>query len=228
MWALATDAIHSTSREAGLSRLRWGDATKANIDYVKWDLEHGPWGIKSREDVLRMLKSTQTKSHTHTFWEIGKYLAKASESERDAYLAKYKDNPSSINRIEIAAVNYPQLKEKGLLAWDLARSIALCRRAYTAGYLEREEAWLLIMPIARRIQSVFDSWEDLGTNYLLGRRFWSKEYADMGNPILMKQFKELLNDEESVWHKTPWDLDLKQTAKPEATVDVKTPRTAEP
>ncbi len=33
MWALATDAIHSSTQNAGLNRLRWGSATKANIEY---------------------------------------------------------------------------------------------------------------------------------------------------------------------------------------------------
>jgi hypothetical protein len=71
------------------------------------------------------------------------------------------------------------------------------------------------MPIAHKIQTVFDSWEDLGNNYLLGRQFWSKAYADRGNPALEVQFKKLLSDPSSVWHKLQWKLDLQQTAQTE-------------
>jgi len=214
LWALATDAIHSSSRNAGLERLRWGPATKANIEYVKKDLAEGPWGITNREDVLRSFKFTQTEGYTKTFLEMGAYLEKTSEDERRAFIAGYKDDPDVMNQIEIVTNHYHLLKGKGLLAWDLARCIALCRRAYTAGYLNREEAWAMIMPVARRMQSVFDSWEDMGNNYLLGRRFWSKTAADKGNPILEKQFKKLLEDQNSVWHTVPWKLDLTATAQP--------------
>ena len=211
MWALATDALHSSAQHVGLDRLRWGPATKANIEFVKKDLAEGPWRVRNREDVLRKLKATQSEGYSQAFWQMGESFAKATAKERDAYLAKHKDDPDALNRLEIVTAHYPQLKAKGLLGWDLARYIALCRRAYTAGYLEREEAWDLIMPIARRLQAAFDSWEDLGNNYLLGRRFWSKELADSGNPILEKEFKKLLGDETSVWRKLPWKVDLKQT-----------------
>jgi hypothetical protein len=208
MWALATDAIHSSSRDAGLDRLRWGPATKENIEYVKKDLAEGPWCISNRVDVIRKLKATQTSGYTAMFWKMGAELAKASERDRAALRVELRDSPNALNQLEIASVNYPRLKQKGLLAWDLARYIALCRRAYTAGYLEREEAWSMIMPVAQRLQTVFDSWEDLGDNYLLGRRFWSKAAADSGNPILENEFRRLLNDETSIWRKVPWNLDL--------------------
>jgi hypothetical protein len=147
------------------------------------------------------------------FLEMGQQWANTSTNDRTAFISYYSANPNIINRIEIVEEYYPQLKNKGLLAWDLSRCIALCRRAYTAGYLEREEAWDMIMPIAQRIQPLFDSWEDLGENYLLGRSFWSKRYADMGNSILRKTFKTLLEDDNTVWKKTPWELDLKPLSK---------------
>ena len=171
-WALATDAIHSTLREAGLDRLRWGAATKANIEYVRKDLEQGPWRIRSRADVLESLKTTQTDSYSKMFLELGEYLSKLSEAERVAYAAKQNDDPKVLNRIKIATEQYPRLKNKGLLAWDLARCVALCRRAYTVGFLEREEAWTIIMPIALKIQTVFDSWEDLGI--YVARQFYNQ------------------------------------------------------
>lgn len=208
MWALACDAIHTSTMQVGFDRLRWGPATKANIELVKKNLAEGPWDVKNREDALRRIVETQKGSHSQLFWQLGKYLENASPDEQKAYIAAHENDPDELNQIKIAAAHYPRLKEKGLLGWDLARCIALCRRAYTAGYLERQEAWSFIMPMARKLRATFTSWEDVSNNYLLGRRFWCKYRADEGNPILEQELAKLLKDEKSVWRSVPWNLDL--------------------
>lgn len=65
LWALATDAIHSSSRNAGLERLRWGPATKANIEYLKKDLAEGPWGITNRVFAKLILLEERLNEFIH-------------------------------------------------------------------------------------------------------------------------------------------------------------------
>ena len=72
---------------------------------------------------------------------------------------------------------YKKLGEKSLLGWDYGRYICLCRWGYLVGWLNEQEAWEKIMPAAELLQKSFSSWEDLGRNYLIGRLFWSYQYA---------------------------------------------------
>jgi len=47
-------------------------------------------------------------------------------------------------------------------AWDLGRSISLCRWGYNVGFITEDEAWARIFRIARIIQPLYRSWEGYG------------------------------------------------------------------
>lgn len=82
----------------------------------------------------------------------------------------------------------------------------MVRDYYLAGYLTKEEAWEEIMFAARTLQQTFDSWEDMGNNYVLGAQFWSPEdyYKDRAETV-----KWLTSDAGSPWTRIKWDLSLK-------------------
>ena len=67
------------------------------------------------------------------------------------------------------------------------------------------------MPVAETLQKKFDSWEDLGQNYLIGRRFWSYKYMKEDGDEYEDAFQRLLDMRSSPWNMYPWDMDL--TAK---------------
>ena len=58
------------------------------------------------------------------------------------------------------------------------------------------------------LQKKFDSWEDLGQNYLIGRRFWSHKYTTEKGDLYEDAFQRLLDMRSSPWNKYPWDMDL--------------------
>ena len=76
------------------------------------------------------------------------------------------------------------------------------------GYLTEDEAWDRIMPAARRLQRTFDSWKDLGENYLIGREFWSQEETERNGPLYREVYQHLLDDSASPWNRCAWNLDL--------------------
>lgn len=97
---------------------------------------------------------------------------------------------------------HERLGKKSLLGWDYSRYISLCRWRYPVGYLSREEAWDHIMPVARTLQNTFDSWQQLGENYLIGREFWSLEETRKNGHLYAAAYQKLLNDQGGPWNLT--------------------------
>ena len=64
------------------------------------------------------------------------------------------------------------------------------------------------MPVAKMLQETFDSWEDLGRNYIIGRQFWSYKETKKGNYRYEDALQRLLDMQSSPWNKYSWDIDL--------------------
>jgi hypothetical protein len=111
--------------------------------------------------------------------------------------------------------NYKQLRSKSLYGWDYGRGISLCRWAYVAGFISEEEAWERIMPMALLLQERFDSWEDLGRNYLIGRQYWSYEETQKFGWEFQDAVQRLLDMQSSPWNRYPWNMKLTGEEKKE-------------
>src|SRR6266404_310812 len=94
------------------------------------------------------------------------------------------------------------------LAWDYCRLVWVAGTSYVAGYLAEEEAWQRIMPAARKIQSSYSSWREMGEDYLQGRERWNKGR----DPRFDYVFQLLTNPDDpgSPWNKNKWSTDLSQ------------------
>ena len=110
-----------------------------------------------------------------------------------------------------------KIPDKATAGWNLPRAVILARWGYLAGYVNEGEAWDLIMPAARRAQSTFSSWQELGATYLEKRRAWAKDevssrYADW-------VYRVLVLDPKSPWRSHPWNLDLGDGQRVPASTD---------
>lgn len=55
-------------------------------------------------------------------------------------------------------------------AWDLVRYVVVTRLGIGAGWMERDEGWDKVRPIARRLQRGYDGWVAVGHAYVVARR----------------------------------------------------------
>jgi hypothetical protein len=102
---------------------------------------------------------------------------------------------------------YSQLGSKSILAWDLVRYVSLCRWGYLAGYISDTEAWDRIMPAALRLQQTFASWQDMQTDFLIGREFWSMSQSMQTGPVYRDLYERFLRETDSPWNLNPWNMD---------------------
>jgi hypothetical protein len=210
-WALATTAIifefnrHRHDLLAGIA------ATADGQDVGKKVLADA-WGVNNHDELLETLKWLQFEGHRTDFEELGTRVDALNERQIATIEAAAQRNPQGLNQIEIARKNHSELGQKGILAWDLIRYIALCRWGYLAGYLSDAEAWDHIMPAALRLQQTFYSWQDLQSDFLIGREYWSLQQTQTNGERFRAIYDRFLQDQNSPWNTNPWQLDLKVAA----------------
>jgi hypothetical protein len=91
----------------------------------------------------------------------------------------------------------------------LVRYIAVCRWGYLAGYLSESEAWDHIMPAALRLQQTFTSWQDLQSDFLIGREYWSLQETQLKGARFHAIYDSFLQNPSSPWNANPWAMDLR-------------------
>jgi hypothetical protein len=197
-WALATSAILTEANEQRHDLLAGGRPTAAEVATWKASLREW-WGVRNRNDLLRTLVWVEAAGHRRRFEKMGASLPSGSGSDRD---------PDYARQMALVRTHYARLGKKSLLGWDYGRFVSLCRWGYLVGYLSEDEAWQWIMPKARELQKTFDSWADLGENYLIGREFWSLQETATQGWRYRAAYQRLLTNPDSPWVRIPWTLEL--------------------
>jgi hypothetical protein len=207
-WALACAAVLNERNHARHDLLGTKYRTQKNIRDCKRFLVVTGWDIKNQADLLDSLTWVDNGGQRKDFKRWGRKIRTLTDEEYRKLLVEHRTDEKILNRIKVAARYYDALGDKGLFGWDYSRYICLCRWGYMAGYLSEEQAWKKIMPVAKLIQSKFDSWQDLGQNYLIGRQFWSYEDTKLCGYQYEDACLRLLDMPSSPWNKLPWDMDL--------------------
>ncbi len=156
------------------------------------------------------MKAIDRGGDRHYFDLLGKSIVEEGKDKCaafEAYLIK-NNQPEALYQFRIIEKYYGAVKEKNILAWDYARYIALCRWGYQAGYITEDEEWQKIMPVARLLQKTFDSWDDLGQDYLIGRKYMSYDGKFSDNYLFEAAYKHLCTDKSSLWHRYSWEMVL--------------------
>jgi len=208
-WALGCAAVLMERNHTRHDTLATAEITeRAVIDERK--LLDEWWGIRGKDDLYDSLNRLELGGHRSGFEGVGKFVESLSEEEYKAVLYRYKNDKEKQQEFVIAKKYYKELGPKSILGWDYSRYICLCRWGYTVGYISEEEAWGKIMPAARILQKMFDSWEDLGRNYIIGRQFWSYKQMQEDGYEYEDAFQRLMDMKSSPWNRYEWDMDLSE------------------
>jgi hypothetical protein len=206
LWGIACPALLDEANGSNHDQLPTREMTPANISKQKELLDKW-WGVRSRDDLLHTLKWIEYGGHRRSFNDV----CKAVEANDPKQLAKVqaslrKNDAQFAVMCKICSTNHKQLGSKSLMGWDYCRYIDLCRWGFEAGYITEAEAWGYIMPAAKLLQTTFDSWQDLGHNYIIGRQFWKISLAK--DEQMAESFQTLTTELDSPWNKLPWTLSL--------------------
>jgi hypothetical protein len=206
-WALATTAIMFELNGARHDLLGGAVAFPGEVESAMRLLSQW-WGVDTRDELLGELKWLQFEGHRADFEALGRVVDAMSEEQFKAAEAAIMADPQQLYSLQVVRKNHRSLGEQGILGWDLVRFIALCRWGFLAGYLSQQEAWDRIMPAARRLQETFRSWDDLQSNYLIGREYWSLEQTQKNGERYRSIFERLSHEQNSPWNMNPWSMSL--------------------
>jgi len=209
-WALGCAAMLTERNHNWHDSLTPCKINERNIEKWKKILNEW-WGTNSRADLFDSLKWIDNGGHRRNFDKFGRYISILSEDQCKQLLEKNKGDQETLQNIRIAKKYYKELGEKSLFGWDYSRYICLCRWGYLVGYISEEEAWAKIIPVARMLRNKFDSWKDLGQNYIIGRQFWSYQQTETKGYLFEDAYQRLVDMPSSPWNKYPWDIDLSGT-----------------
>lgn len=206
-WALACSAILFVKNHNDCNSLAGSPITGASRAKQKFDLNQD-WHIYNKQDLRRRVENLVSDSEHYSFSRMGEMVTALSKEEFATYEGSLDRQPELLNRARIARQYYRQLGAKGISGWDLSRAINVCRFAYLAGFVDEKEAWALIAPVARKIQATFSNFEELGQNYLIGRKFWNQTETHNAGSDFDIALLELKHFKSSPYKKQPWNLQL--------------------
>ncbi|HUX37644.1 MAG TPA: DUF1266 domain-containing protein [Rectinemataceae bacterium] len=176
-------------------------------DYAKGVAEtlRGSWSVSSGADLEKAIDMLLAGGNNAS-WQS--YLAAIENNPgmSDAELLAKVDGQAVQFRLDFVRSHKDGPHGRNILAWDLGRAAMLVRWGYACGYIGPEEAWARLEDIGRRTVAEFQSWEDFGLDYEMGRVFWKGEEMDEG----LKLFREVqgafvrLTGESGEWTNTHW------------------------
>jgi hypothetical protein len=192
-WALAATAILTTltRREPRHDLLGGAPKTPENEGSAKAILGNS-WGIDGRDKLVSTLEWLGSGGHSQEFQKAVAALAQATPDQKQ-------QDP----RLAFANQFGAEIGNRGLLAWDLGRLLAVAGWGYLSGYCSEDEAWGAIFSAGVRLRGGYGSWDEYGKHYRYGALFWDATATAQIDPILA----QLTSAPNSPWKTTAWSLD---------------------
>jgi hypothetical protein len=158
------------------------------------------WDTRDQAGLLKMLNWLDDEGH------------RAEALERAAEMKEMLAHTTEGSEVELGemgvflANNRHIIERVGLDAWDYSRLINVARWGFTAGYLPEADTWTWGLDAARKLQSRYHSWRELGDSIVIGLRYWSVGKLPM--PDFSACHEEMISDPKSPWNQIPWNTPL--------------------
>jgi len=211
-WAIALTGIMTERNRSNYNTLEVSVMNERNKDNWLETLRRD-WDIKNRVELLETLERMENSGHAATLKNIQDIIQETIQGNGNFSMFtmynQYQLNARQYNYLKFTVMNWNIFSNRSILAWDWGRMISLCRWGYQVGFLTEKEAWEIIMYFASRIQELYNSWEDYGFDYFMGRVFWASGSGDDMTYLLeTAPIYNRLIQESGHWHGLKWDINL--------------------
>jgi hypothetical protein len=214
LWALALTGFLTIANGDQHDVLGFNDINEDNrSNYL--ELLRRDWGVNNREELLETIQRTENDGHAAALRLVKQTIQETMNENGEFSIAtiynKYHLSSRYYNYLKFAVVNWNRLGNRTILAWDWGRAIALCRWGYSVSFLTEEEAWRKIMELAAKIQTAYQSWEEFGYDYYMGRVFWASGFGEDVNYLVQtdKLYSDLVG-QDGYWKNFEWRIDLSE------------------
>lgn len=213
-WICAAYAIYTqyNNKELGIvGGVAEDDDTK---DYaIRMALSDG-WNITDRDSAIRVISRLLDKGHRQSYRELTEKMQKNGYLDLSEEMMQYRMNDSENMYTYSAAYRaWKAYGEHGIDAWDYCRALQVLGDCYQVEYINLEECLDQSLIIARTLQELYGSWDELAMSYLYGYQFWKND--DMESTLSdsgarMESYEILKNRLEGPYS-IPYDTELTNT-----------------
>ena len=176
-----------------------------NIAIVEYTLERD-WGIYDRYSAIETIERLKENGHTKRFQELVSYWEGKPVGEDIRYESvEDMDEDTKARALIVKEMMDAGYASDYIKAWDLCRVNQLYADCYLLGYMTFEEAMDCSLENSKKLQKMYNSWEDMVNAYMMGYRFWScdLEYSEFGPTAFRYMCYEDLRD----MYDSPYDID---------------------
>lgn len=211
LWINGTYAMLTAVNHGDIQKAGGYEKTADNTKVIKKLLVDW-WGINNRNDADNTLNWLLEEGHRHEFLAaFGEY--KLQNYNRESFNKIITTVPKSDRPyFTLLFDSYEKYGTDAITAWDLCRALQLLGFYYIAGYYTYEESLDKSLEIAKQIQGIYSSWDDMCQSYLYGYQYWNdddindKESATYSRTQVYKKVKNMKNSP----YNLRWDTELKK------------------
>jgi len=192
-WALAATAILTTmTRRAPRHDLLGGAERNPEAEATAKTILGNSWGVTSRDTFIATMENLGGTGASAQYMQAAQAFPQAPPQAQQG-------DP----RLRFVAQYGQEIGNRGLVAWDLGRVLAVAGWGTLAGFCSEEEAWGAILPSADRLRATYGSWEEYAHHYRLGAMF------EMPNAVadIDRVLGQLNAAPDNPWRAIPWRLD---------------------
>ena len=167
------------------------------------------WGMSNKNDVLSMVDNmiAGQVGHNTSFCQARDYWARFTDQQLAESLRFRSEDQQS--DIKLACTHAQTAGPNGIRSWDLGRCPSMIRNAYSLSWISEDEAWRWLHKISVELQNSYQSWEQAGTSYIVGRLFWSKSgLSESTCDYYFGKLKRILVNPNHAWNTVDWNTDL--------------------
>lgn len=207
LWMLSLGAVLAQQNNSRHDILYGYEKTKVAIDSMKHVLSRD-WGIDSKSKLLSTLEWLLTDGHGVDFLKDRYLISTLSEVAQNDYIENLYKKSSEYVQSQLVKIYNKSLPQAGVLAWDYGRYVFLCRCAAATNLISEEEAWELMLKVAKLAQKAYSSWREYGLAYIAGRQTWLTNISSDSAEDQLERIKPLIIDKNSPWNILDWNVSL--------------------
>lgn len=170
------------------------------------------WGVTDRASADETLEWILTEGHRAYFMEDIELFNEAglgdvpAEEIVDFLMKTYEYTEEEAEYVASVYQMYEEYGEHAVDGWDYCRALSLMGFYYAAGYYTKEEALDKSLEIAKELQPLYSSWDELVDSYLRGYEYWAQTDSSERRAV----YEELLAAEDNPF-RVDYNITLEKT-----------------
>lgn len=130
------------------------------------------WGITDYKSLIEMFYSLEEYGHSGAYKMLSNLLDKYPD--KNVFEIAILEHLEILDITRLMYVRDTRAKEgpRGIEAWDRGREITILRWGIACGYISKNEALELMLPVIEKLKNDYTSWTDYIEHYWIGRGFY--------------------------------------------------------